>query len=667
MQKKMLSMAKSIVNKVMFVFIVFVSICSYCVAQCSSCLPGGSYNYSTNQTISTNTCYNSVTMSNNKLITITSGVTLTICGDFNGLNGDGITVNSGGSLIITGELELNNNFTLIVNGTALIGNISVGNSGVFNVMGEGSIEVTGNVVAGNNASVSVASGGIFEVDGNLSIGSGTITSNGLLDVNGTISGTTVSGTGTWCNSPTTSSVVTGDFVWRGVLSSNWSTTGNWLIKTSTGYSDAVTLPESTKNVIIAGVTGCSNSNSPSIIPSTLDIKNLTIESGASLNIASGLINVYGNWTNNGTYISNTNSTVAFKGSVSQTVNGTVSTTFGNVTMNNSAGLTVSKGLTINNVLTFTSGNILAASSVEAVTFGTSGTVSGVANTKCIVGYCKKNTNSTTKFTFPVGTSTLYRPASITPSSSSSTTWTAKYYGTGYGDYSVITTNGALHHPSSREYWTIDRSGASNASIELSWGSNSNVDADFADLVVVHYNGTDWGNAGGNGISGSASVGVVSSNSNWSSYSPFTLGSKTGSVPLPITLISFEVKPFQNDVKVFWQTASEQENDFFTVERSINGYDFRSIGSVDGAGNSSQLITYELFDKDYENTINYYRLKLIDFNGQELYSKIASVDMSKNQFYFVNTINSLGQEVDETAKVIVFDIYSDGTSVKRIQL
>jgi hypothetical protein len=41
-------------------------------------------------------------------------------------------------------------------------------------------------------------------------------------------------------------------------------------------------------------------------------------------------------------------------------------------------------------------------------------------------------------------------------------------------------------------------------------------------------------------------------------------------------------------------------------------------------------------------------------------------MSKNQFYYLKSINSLGQEVDETAKGIVFDIYSDGTSVKRIQ-
>jgi len=400
----------------------------------------------------------------------------------------------------------------------------------------------------------------------------------------------------------------------------------------------------------------------------------TFKNGLFTNYGTLTLTGTGTWENTGNYLNYSTvtaasgSTTVFNGSSTQTINGTANSTFGNVTMNNSAGLTVSKGFTVNTVLTFTSGNITAASSSEAVTFETSGTASGAADTKCIVGYCKKNTNSTTKFTFPIGTSTLYRSAAITPSGTAVTTWTAKYFGTGYGTYTV--TGGSIYQPSKREYWTIDRSGvsASNATIELSWGSNSNVYApNTSDLIVAHFTGTAWENAGGNSISGSA-TGVVSSNAGWSSYSPFTLGSQQYAVTLPITLVSFDAKPYQNEVKVSWQTASEVDNDYFTVERSENGVDFFDLARVDGAGNSAHTINYFTMDTDFNRTVLYYRLKLTSFNGEESFSDIASVDMSQtqNQGVIIMTVNSLGQEVDETAKGIVFDIYSDGTSVKRIQ-
>jgi len=460
-------------------------------------------------------------------------------------------------------------------------------------------------------------------------------------------------------------VASGDAVWTGASSGEYGLASNWLGYNGSNYSVPGSGPSTSTNVIIPA-TGTCVINNPSSA-STIYAKDVKIAGVLALNSGS-ILNVSGDWINNGTLTANSASSVVFNGSSAQTISGSNNSIFGNLTLNNSAGLIVSKGITVNTVLTFTAGNITAASSSEAVTFETSGTASGAADTKCIVGYCKKNTNSTTKFTFPIGTSTLYRQASVTPSSSSATTWTTKYFGAGYGTYTV--TGGSIYQPSKREYWTIDRSGvsASDATIELSWGSNSNVYApNTSDLIVAHFNGTAWENAGGNSISGST-TGVVSSNAGWSSYSPFTLGSQQYAVTLPITLVSFDAKPYQNDVKVSWQTASEVDNDYFTVERSENGVDFFDLSRVDGAGNSAHTINYFTMDTDFNRTVLYYRLKLTSFNGEESFSDIASVDMSQtqNQGVIIMTVNSLGQEVDETAKGIVFDIYSDGTSVKRIQ-
>jgi hypothetical protein len=460
-------------------------------------------------------------------------------------------------------------------------------------------------------------------------------------------------------------VASGDAVWTGASSGEYGLASNWLGYNGSNYSVPGSGPSTSTNVIIPA-TGTCVINNPSSA-STIYAKDVKIAGVLTLNSGS-ILNVAGDWVNNGTLTANSASSVVFNGSSgAQTISGSNNSTFGNLTLNNSAGLTVSKGITVNNVLTFTAGNITAASSSEAVTFGTSATASGAADTRCIVGYCKKNTNTTTPFTFPVGTSTLYRSAAITPSGTDATTWTAKYYSAGYGDYTV--TGPMLINPSRAEYWTIDRSGLSTAQITLSWGSNSYVNSSYStDLVVVHYNGSDWENIGGNSITGSTSAGVVSSNTGWNSYSPFTLGSKTGAIPLPITLVSFDAKPYQKDVKVSWQTASEIENDYFTVQRSENGTDFSEIARIDGAGNSSHTINYFTMDTDFNRTVLYYRLKLTSFNGEETYSTIASVDMSQsqNQGVIIMTVNSLGQEVNETAKGIVFDIYSDGTSVKRIQ-
>lgn len=325
----------------------------------------------------------------------------------------------------------------------------------------------------------------------------------------------------------------------------------------------------------------------------------------------------------------------------------------------SGGVTLASKILIQTSMTMTNG-IMTSTSSFYPEFDEDATTSGASASSHVNGYVLKRTNTTTKFTFPVGDGTKYRLASITPSSTSSTTWTCKYFSSAYSDLSLLN----ITSVSNVEYWTIDRSGSANSTVELSWDASSNITS-LTNLVVAHYNGADWESAGNSASSGTTSAGLVSSTAAWSAYSPFTLSVNTP-VSLPIELVYFQAKSEQNDVKLNWETAVEINNDYFTIERSFDGIHFSPITRMDGAGNSTHKIDYLTIDKDYINGINYYRLIQTDYNGEETTSKIVSVDMTKKNNQFMNTVNSIGQEVDKNYSGIVFDVYSDGTTIKRIQ-
>jgi hypothetical protein len=341
-------------------------------------------------------------------------------------------------------------------------------------------------------------------------------------------------------------------------------------------------------------------------------------------------------------------------------------TFNKFAINKTSGgdITLGSNIIVQTDLTFTAG-IISTTTNYSVELHEDATMTGTPTNSChINGYIKKNKNTAAKFTFPCGDGSYYRPLAITPAGTGATIWTCKYFTNGHADQTVLD----IDHVSEVEYWTLDRAGASpeNATIELSWNENSLVDEDYMDLVVAHYDGADWHDAGNNNIVGDSSAGTLESEVNWADYSPFTLGSIIGNVPLPITLVEFNASPHQNNIMTNWTTSAEINNDYFTVERSQNGVEFIPIGRVEGAGNSDYEINYFLIDKEFESGINYYRLKQTDYDGKETYSQIVSVDIEKDVKTLVNTVNALGQEVNENYKGIVFDIFSDGSSTKRFQ-
>ncbi len=91
-------------------------------------------------------------------------------------------------------------------------------------------------------------------------------------------------------------------------------------------------------------------------------------------------------------------------------------------------------------------------------------------------------------------------------------------------------------------------------------------------------------------------------------------------PLPIELTNFNGEEIGEDNLLTWNTESEYNNDYFTLERSRNGIDFEILGIINGAQNSTTLLKYEMFDYAPFPGITYYRLKQTDYNGEYSYSQ-----------------------------------------------
>jgi hypothetical protein len=86
--------------------------------------------------------------------------------------------------------------------------------------------------------------------------------------------------------------------------------------------------------------------------------------------------------------------------------------------------------------------------------------------------------------------------------------------------------------------------------------------------------------------------------------------------LPIELIDFSAELVNtNDCLIQWKTASEQNNAYFTLEKSVDGTNWKEIATVKGSGNSTSLKKYKRIDPNLLHQITYYRLKQTDFDGQ----------------------------------------------------
>jgi len=404
--------------------------------------------------------------------------------------------------------------------------------------------------------------------------------------------------------------------WTGATSNNWFTSANW----SGGVPDRFT-----SAVIPSGTP-----NSPTMA-SDASVYDITIGSGATLTMSgSPILYVYRNWTNNGTFTPATGTVDFVSCSSAAVISSTSTETFYNLIINTPYGVTMSSGnQQVSKLMTFVTGLVTQNATLTILN---GAAVSGATDNSHVNGVVTKV--GTGAFTFPVGDATQYRPITISAPGSATDVFTAQYIRSNAGtSYPQSSRDATLATISDQEYWMLNRvNGASNVTVTPSWNTNSGTIVNMGGMHVTGWSTaqTKWKDLGGASPTGNASAGTVTSSSPVTQFGAFTLASLTANNVLPIQLLSFtasEVNPSLVDLR--WSTASEQNSNYFIVERSADGQQYDPIQTVSAAGNSHQVLNYGAKDGRPLKGTSYYRLKMVDLDGTAIYSEVRVVNISSS--------------------------------------
>lgn len=347
----------------------------------------------------------------------------------------------------------------------------------------------------------------------------------------------------------------------------------------------------------------------------------TIASGATFSLQNGGnpdFRLKGNLTNNGGTFTCGTSTVTFNGSTNQTSS---ALTYHNLTLNNgtipsTSAATLAGNINVGGALTLTTG--VLNTSTFTVDLGANGSISennpsAIAPASYVTGYVKatRNTGSTSG-TVTFGGIGLQLTETTQTNNSTVVIRRTGTASVGAGNNSILryfditpTVDAGLNGSIVFSYTTAELSGQSEDSLKIYKSSDG---------------GTTWSKQ-------TTTVNVAAntlSTSGITSFSRWTASNKV-SAPLPVEFLYFNAKMKDKVVELTWQTATEVNNDYFVIERSLNSKDWVAINTVDGAGNSNSPLNYMFIDENPLLGVSYYRLKQVDYDQKVSYSSNAVVN------------------------------------------
>lgn len=175
-----------------------------------------------------------------------------------------------------------------------------------------------------------------------------------------------------------------------------------------------------------------------------------------------------------------------------------------------------------------------------------------------------------------------------------------------------------------------------------------------------FSGTLIANGAINLLSGASLVGQTLSRAGAINTFSINATIATPASTLPVELLYFNGANKYSYNLLSWSTATETNNNYFTLERTVDGIHFTEVSRITGSGTSSLTNNYSFADYGFDNAINYYRLKQTDYNGQTETFGFILIDNISSAIKTVKVINVLGQEVNSDYVGIRFIYYEDGT-------
>ena len=193
----------------------------------------------------------------------------------------------------------------------------------------------------------------------------------------------------------------------------------------------------------------------------------------------------------------------------------------------------------------------------------------------------------------------------------------------------------LDHISSREFWILNRTAGTSATVVmLSWDtSRSGRVNNLPDLRVARWNGSMWKNQGQASISGNNATGILFTAGPIQDFSPFTMASASSLNPLPVTVVSFTATKNNKQVVLQWTAENETNLSRYEIEKSTDGINYSMLTIMAAQGGVSQIV-YKSRDTDPAMGINYYRLKIVDIGGRYTYSTIVTVNFDKQNNFSI---------------------------------
>ncbi|MEM1322000.1 MAG: T9SS type A sorting domain-containing protein [Bacteroidota bacterium] len=314
--------------------------------------------------------------------------------------------------------------------------------------------------------------------------------------------------------------------------------------------------------------------------------------------------------------------------------GSDSLQYTNLQFENSSGKAVAfeGNVVVNDHMELTS-SIIKTSKTTMLIIADGATISPGSSNAYVDGpVTKKGSTNGLDFVFPTGDSTTYAPIVISALSNASDEYTAQYFACPPPvEGNSMTLNAPLNSLSSVEHWSMTRaSGSADVDVSLYWtDADASGIADTDNLQLAYYTASNgWFSAGGV-VTLESDGGYVTNDAacpppveGWLTFGSSVVG---GMVSLPIELISFEgYAKAEAEVWLDWVTASETDNNHFSVEKSIDGRSFHSIGLVPSKGEGNHQ--YTVIDDKPCPAINYYRLRQIDNDGMYSFSPTIAVDL-----------------------------------------